>query len=120
MLAAYVSVVIFAIQIVKLKDKENPNQISQNSLAATIHQRYNKELFSLLFASIVTASMIGLAFLTGYTDKVVSTEKAKLLAFLNEDLIHPLFFLVIYPTFVYVQNCDLRQHLSEMFLDLIG
>ena len=119
MLAAYVSVVIVAIQLVKLKDRENPNQISQNSLA-TIHQRYNKQLFSLLFASIVTASMIGLAFLTGYTDKVVSTEKAKLLAFLNEDLIHPLFFLVIYPTFVYVQNCDLRQHLSEMFLDLIG
>ncbi len=117
--AVYVFSIIITIQAVKWRGNTKDQSTTQLqepdtiSLAA-IHQRYNKEMVSLLLVAIVSLGLIGITFLIGFTDKA-SKEKTKIIAYLTEDLSHPLFCLIIYPTLVYVQHPDLRQHVLESF-----
>ena len=84
---------------------------------AAIHQKYNKEMFSMMIVIFMTVTMVGLAFLIGFTDEV-SEESLKIIAYLQEDLAHSLLLLIIYPILVYRQNSELRQHVIDMIRDL--
>ncbi len=116
-LSVFVLFVSIAIQIVKRTGVvAEKTEIHPMGMAA-IHQKYNKEMFSMMIVIFMTVTMVGLAFLIGFTDEV-SEESLKIIAYLQEDLAHSLLLLIIYPILVYRQNSELRQHVIDMIRDL--